>query len=1342
MTNKEISNQDTADAESNRHSHSRRALLASMGAGAAGLALGGLTESASASGEGSPAGEFVESTSSATTATASGNWSDSAVWDNGVPTAGQTVRIDSGVTVTVDGTTERIKNLDVAGTLQFARETDSHLRVETIVTRPDSTMHIGTESNPIQQGNEARITIVHHEDIKEKDNDPERVSKGLLTMGDLEIHGAEKTSWTELASAPTAGDTQLNLPEAPTNWNEGDEIVIPGVDPNDNEDEERTIASVSGSTVELDAALEHDHVPPENKLDVELTSYALNLTRNVVIESEVKERDPDKEQRINRQGHMMVMQPTQSLHNFRTIHLGRTNKKFKIDNPRHGGESSHGDEPNPQARYSVHFHMTGLDAEPHDVSGVVAQNSPGWGIVNHYSHANVRDSITYQVYGAGFVAESGPERGAFERCFALRSRGKPNNRRLTDREGHSEFGFEGNGFWFQGPGVAMEECVAAGQGSYGFGIWGEPLYNHPKFGTDGPDTQKNYRNDLAIEDGMLPEDANPDGATKSKDLPFKSFTDNTVFASGGGLNYGDFDGISELKKSVVDTFTVYNIGSFGGYGEFGGNRMGEGGKCAVTQRYADNLLVKNPQFCNNDVGGGHGFRPNFYPRSGHIEGGVIEGFGVGIQTIFMSTHTIEGVTFYDNGDDIHQSRVGDNGLTVHIKNVDFGAESDRGLDLNFSWRATHPYKMFGQDLTVTLDGERVWLDQQAPDFVPFEDAGDIDRLKAKKYAPGAFGMSSVEEMKSELPGKTNAELQAEYGTSIFNELTPPEAESHPNIDGGKLGGSNESPSGDVTVEPAATTGESVTAEVTGLSDADGSIDRVFWTYGDGQRSNGESMTTSFDEPGDYDITAHIIDDDGASKLVTKTVGVVDELQPATNPGPVSPGVRFDVTDRIYSGAGGSGVHDQINLGVVGSPTEKDITYEGYLQVPESGGYRFTFIVNEKGTVYIDGTEVTGAQEEYDTTNTSTGHIGLEAGLHEIRVEYSEFGASHALEVRMDGNGMSGEIPAEALYHKDEDGEVLGELPLASFSATDVWTTVSLDASASAPADSMRSYEWDFGDGESGTGKTVEHTYDSAGEYDVTLTVTDSNGDTDTRTETVSVETPDDEGQSAYGRDSPWPVPGRIEAEDFDSGGSGVAYSDADEGNKGSADYRESGVDIQAPGDGRRNIGWTNSGEWLEYTIEVEEAGSYDITANVASDNPGMEDTVIYTLDGAPIASVTVTNTGGWDNWTTVTAEGVALPAGEHVFGVYFPEGTEFVDGFDLDWIELTRNGGSSGGQEDPQSVSEAIDENDDGEIDDTEILTALDHWQDEEPVPGTDGQTISETQILDLVDRWQDEESD
>lgn len=48
--------------------------------------------------------------------------------------------------------------------------------------------------------------------------------------------------------------------------------------------------------------------------------------------------------------------------------------------------------------------------------------------------------------------------------------------------------------------------------------------------------------------------------------------------------------------------------------------------------------------------------------------------------------------------------------------------------------------------------------------------------------------------------------------------------------------------------------------------------------------------------------------------------------------------------------------------------------------------------------------------------------------------------------------------------------------------------VSFDGSGSSPAAAIVSYEWDFGDGQTGMGAVISHTYATAGVYTVTLTV--------------------------------------------------------------------------------------------------------------------------------------------------------------------------------------------------------------------------------------------------------------
>jgi len=84
-------------------------------------------------------------------------------------------------------------------------------------------------------------------------------------------------------------------------------------------------------------------------------------------------------------------------------------------------------------------------------------------------------------------------------------------------------------------------------------------------------------------------------------------------------------------------------------------------------------------------------------------------------------------------------------------------------------------------------------------------------------------------------------------------------------------------------------------------------------------------------------------------------------------------------------------------------------------------------------------------------------------------------------------------------------------PIASFTATPTSgvapLAVSFNASSSSDSDgSITSYAWDFKDGYTGNGVTVNHTFNSTGSYNVELTVTDNEGASDSTTKTITVTT--------------------------------------------------------------------------------------------------------------------------------------------------------------------------------------------------------------------------------------------
>jgi len=149
-----------------------------------------------------------------------------------------------------------------------------------------------------------------------------------------------------------------------------------------------------------------------------------------------------------------------------------------------------------------------------------------------------------------------------------------------------------------------------------------------------------------------------------------------------------------------------------------------------------------------------------------------------------------------------------------------------------------------------------------------------------------------------------------------------------------------------------------------------------------------------------------------------------------------------------------------------------------------------------------------------------------------------------------------------------------------------------------------------------------------------------------------------------------PVPGRIEAENYDTGGQNWSYYDTSSGNTGGA-YRSGDVDIETCSEGGYNVGWIEAGEWLTYTMNVESAGTYQVDLRVASGGGG--GTVNVESDQTVLSTVDVPGTGGWQTWTTVSTT-VELDSGQHVLGISTDTG-----GFNLNWIEFSSAGGGGGG---------------------------------------------------------------
>ena len=155
---------------------------------------------------------------------------------------------------------------------------------------------------------------------------------------------------------------------------------------------------------------------------------------------------------------------------------------------------------------------------------------------------------------------------------------------------------------------------------------------------------------------------------------------------------------------------------------------------------------------------------------------------------------------------------------------------------------------------------------------------------------------------------------------------------------------------------------------------------------------------------------------------------------------------------------------------------------------------------------------------------------------------------------------------------------------------------------------------------------------------------------------------------------PIALPGMVEAENFNDGGEGVAYHDTTPANEGNARYRrtesgEEGVDIStlAPAPGYR-LSQVKAGEWLKYTVNIANAGLYNVTANVSCGSPACGSFHLE-IDNSPVSgAMLVPPTGGWNVMASISAQ-VILPNGVHVLKVVMdsngPDGDAgFVGGID------------------------------------------------------------------------------
>ena len=142
--------------------------------------------------------------------------------------------------------------------------------------------------------------------------------------------------------------------------------------------------------------------------------------------------------------------------------------------------------------------------------------------------------------------------------------------------------------------------------------------------------------------------------------------------------------------------------------------------------------------------------------------------------------------------------------------------------------------------------------------------------------------------------------------------------------------------------------------------------------------------------------------------------------------------------------------------------------------------------------------------------------------------------------------------------------------------------------------------------------------------------------------------------------TPFEIPGTIEAgfyDKFEGGvGQNISYLDMSQINEG--DFRTTEyVDAASVTNEGATVGWNSIGEWLEYTINVETAGLYNLSFRYASGNSNGGGPFHFEIDGNTVSpSINMTTTNGWDSWSTKNVSNLELREGKQILRLFIDNG--------------------------------------------------------------------------------------
>ncbi|MDB4824654.1 T9SS type A sorting domain-containing protein [Saprospiraceae bacterium] len=386
-----------------------------------------------------------------------GSWQDPTIWPGAqIPGNSDDIVIPSGITIDLTGNID-VKSITINGILQAISGADIQVKTEWIMVMGNTALlEIGTTANPFDAVYNCTITLTGLDDV---DDIMGMGDKFIVAMGggNIELHGEQKMSWTQLGSNALPGSNQITMATA-VDWDIGDEILLVASQTDWNEAEKKTITAISanGLNITLNSNLSYPHSGivetytrnTDNKTwTADLRGEVGLLTHNIKIQGDASSESNGFG------GHIMCM-PNSTI-NASSIELYRMGQKAKL------------------GRYPWHWHLLDDFGTGQYFKNSSVHHSFNRAITIHgTSYVNVENNFFYDHIGHGVFLEDGSERfNTIKNNVVLLSKRPlmgeevtPSDNQLNEVQNRTP-----SSFWITNPNNIFEGNVAAG--TQGTGYW-------------------------------------------------------------------------------------------------------------------------------------------------------------------------------------------------------------------------------------------------------------------------------------------------------------------------------------------------------------------------------------------------------------------------------------------------------------------------------------------------------------------------------------------------------------------------------------------------------------------------------------------------------------------------------------------------------------------------------------------------------------------------------------------------------------------------------------------------------------------------------------------------------